>query len=259
MIDPAKLFVDIPAGLRMPLLGCYQEIGTNFTEHRWEPAELDGGKFCEVVYTIIHGFVSGSYPSAPSKPRNMLAACQALENAPPNPIRVGDHSVRILIPRALPYLYDIRNNRGVGHVGGDVNPNFMDATAVYGTASWILAELVRIFHGASTQEAQATVDALVERKISLVWKIEGIKRVLNPTMNAADQTLVMLYSEPSWVADKDLLKWTEYSNLTMFRKNILQVLHNERLIEYDMQQRQARISPLGSREVEVRILKTRDT
>jgi hypothetical protein len=261
MPDPTKLFVDVPGALRMPLLESYREIGTNFAEHRWEPSELDGGKFCEVVYAIISGFLSGSYPSAPSKPRNMLAACQALESAPSDPARLGDHSVRILIPRALPYLYDIRNTRGVGHIGGDVNPNFMDATVVYGTASWILAELIRIFHGTSIEEAQATVDALVERRISLVWKIEGIgiKRVLEPSMNAADQTLVLLYSEVLWVTDKDLLMWTEYSNLTMFRKSVLQALHNERLIEYDTQKRQARISPLGSREVEVRILKTRDT
>ena len=55
MLDPLKVFATIPTGLRSPLLESYQEIGTNFTEHRWEPSELNGGKFCEIVYTIIAG------------------------------------------------------------------------------------------------------------------------------------------------------------------------------------------------------------
>jgi len=60
----------------------------------------------------------------------------------------------VLIPRLLPVLYEIRNNRGVGHVGGDVDPNHMDAEAVQAMASWVMAELVRIFHGVKTEEAR---------------------------------------------------------------------------------------------------------
>ncbi len=257
MLDSSKVLAGIPAGLRDPLFQSYQEIVTNFAEHRWEPSELNGGKLCEVVFTIINGVIVGSFPSKPSKPSNMLLACQALEQAPMRPSRVGDRSLRILIPRMLTVLYEIRNNRGVGHAGGDVDPNFMDATAVYAMASWILAELVRIFHGISTKEAQETVDALVERKISLVWEVDQIKRVLDPDMNKDDQTLVLLYSKPAWVSEKELVSWVEYSTLTAFRKNILIVLHNNRLIEYDTQLRRARISPLGAKQVEEQILKTR--
>src|SRR5690349_4987958 len=258
MLDPSKVLAGIPAGLRDPLFQSYQEIGTNFAEHRWEPSELNGGKFCEVVYTIVNAIVVGSFPSRPSKPRDMVAACRALEGASPQASRVGDRSLRILIPRVLPALYEIRNNRGVGHVGGDVDPNFMDATAVYGMASWTLAELIRIFHGISTKEAQDTVDALVERKIGLVWEVEQIRRILNPKMGKAEQTLVLLYSKPSWVPEPDLLTWVEYSDGNMFRKNILQDLHKKRLIEFDIANRRARISPLGSNQVEKHILKTRN-
>jgi hypothetical protein len=259
MLDSSKVLVGIPAGLRDPLIKSYQEITTNFAEHRWEPSELNGGKFCEIVYTIIDGVLSGSLPSKPSKPKNMLLACQALEKIAAQPSRVGDHSLRILIPRMLPPLYDIRSNRGVGHAGGDVDPNFMDATAVYAMASWILAELIRIFHQLSTKEARETVDALVERRIGLVWEVEDIKRVLDPEMNKDDQTLVLLYSKPAWVGEQDLFSWVEYSTSNMFRKNILRVLHKKRLLEYNEKQHRARISPLGSKFVEQQVLKTRTT
>ncbi len=259
MLDSSKVLTGIPVGLRDPLFQSYQEIVTNFAEHRWEPSELNGGKFCEVVYTIINGVICGSFPPRPSKPPDMVLACRALEKTPAQSSRVGDRSLRILIPRVLPALYEIRNNRGVGHVGGDVDPNFMDATAVYGMASWSLAELVRIFHGISTKEAQETVDALVERKIGLVWEVEKIKRVLDPHMKKDKQALVLLYSKPSWVAEEDLLSWVEHSNPSVFRSKILRPMHKSRLVEYDEKQHRVRISPLGSAKVEQQILKTKTT
>jgi hypothetical protein len=257
LIDPAKFLAPIPPGLRDPLLRSYQEIGSNFIEHRWEPSELNGGKFCEIVYTIVLGALSGSFAARPSKPKSMYADCQALEkNFPPNPARAGDRSLRILIPRMLPPLYEIRNNRGVGHAGGDVDPNFLDASAVYGMTSWILAELVRIFHNVSTEKAQVSVDALIERKHPLIWEIEDIRRVLDPKMTKADQALLLMHQKPAWVAEADLIKWVDYDK-SKLRTRVLLPLHKERLIEYDPSNERARISPLGAKQVEEEILKTR--
>jgi len=256
-ITPANVLSGLPASLREPLLKSYQEIAANYSEHRWEPSELNGGKFCEVVYTIVHGSLTGTFASKPSKPRNMVDGCRALEGITANPNRVGDRSLRLLIPRMLPVLYEIRNNRGVGHVGGDVDPNFLDATAVYGMSSWCLAELVRIFHSVSTEVAQQTVDALIERKHPLIWQVGDIRRVLNPGMNKRDQALVLLHQSPAWVSDRNLASWVEYSSVSMFQRRILGALHKARLIEHDRAEAKARISPLGIKMVEEKILKSR--
>jgi hypothetical protein len=257
MIAPRALLSGIPTGLRDPLLKSYEEIVLNYLEHRWEPSELNGGKFCEVVYSIISGALGGAFLSAPSKPSNMQAACRALEQIMADPARPGDRSLRILIPRLLPALYEIRNNRGVGHVGGDVDPNYLDATAIQQLASWILAELIRIFHSISTNEAQETVDALVERKHPLVWEFEETRRVLDPKMLKSDQTLLLLHAKAGWVDELLIAQWVEYKNSTNFRAKILRPLHKKRLIEFEETKKRVRISPLGVTEVEGRILKTR--
>ncbi len=257
MPDPNKILINIPRGLREPLLESYQEISRNYTEHRWEPSELNGGKFSEAVYSIIDGSINGSFAIKPSKPKNMVKACRDLENLPANPNRVGDRSLRILIPRLLISLYEIRSNRNVGHLGGDVDPNFMDATAVFSIANWVLAELIRIFHSISTTEARVIVNGIVERKHPLIWDVGSVRRVLDPKMSKKDQALFLLYSKPGWVTEKDLFQWVEYSNSSIFRKYILIPLHNIRLVEYDQSQGQVRISPLGSEYIEDRILKTR--
>src|SRR5262249_41243927 len=115
-MDPKTAFAGIHDGLRTPLLAAFNEIMRNFRERRWEPSELNGGKLCEVVYSILRGHVDGKMPATPSKPKNMNDACRAIESDPK--ATAFPRAVRIQIPRMLVSLYEIRNNRGVGHVGG---------------------------------------------------------------------------------------------------------------------------------------------
>ena len=254
MITASQALTAVPDGLRQPLLVSFGEISRNFAEHRWEPAELNGGKFSEVVYGILVGALDGRYPAGPAKPPNMLEACRALEGRVASATRIGDRSLRILIPRILPVLYEIRNNRGVGHAGGDVNPNYQDAVAVYQMASWVMAELVRIFHKVSIDDAQQIVNVLVERKHPIVWQEGSTRRVLDPALPKADQVILLLYSVNAWIEEKQLKEWVEYTNLTQFRKRILVPLHELRLVEYDNSLRRVYLTPLGSDRVEQQLL-----
>jgi len=254
MLSSSALLSALPATLRDELIACYQEIVRNYVEHRWEPAELNGGKLCEVVYTILDGAISGTFAAHATKPPRLVDACRALEAKPADPQRVGDRSLRILIPRLLPFLYELRNNRGVGHVGGDADPNHEDAEAVLSMSSWVLAELVRIFHGVSLSEAQSAVDGLVQRRHPLVWTVAGTKRVLDPKMKKSDQVLVLLYSETNWSPVAALCEWVEYSSASMFRSRVLDPLHSARLIEHDAKASRVRITPRGVRHVEDQLL-----
>src|SRR3954454_14846794 len=98
----------VPVGLRTPLLAEYQSIIQNYSEHRWSPSELSGGKFCEIVFTILDGYAKGTYATSPKKPRAFDQACKLLENNNQVP-----RSFQILIPRLLPALFEVRDNRGV--------------------------------------------------------------------------------------------------------------------------------------------------
>lgn len=253
-IASTDLFKNIPQTFRVELIRTYDEISRNYLESRWEPSELNGGKFCEAVYSILLSELSGNYASAPAKPTNMLDACRKLEGYAPSLSRVGDHSLRILIPRLLPAIYDFRNNRGVGHIGGDVNPNEMDASAVYHLCSWILSEFVRIFHGLTTQAAQEVVSALVQRKLPLIWQIESTKRVLDTSLSAKDQVLLLMYQSVGWTSVDELNEWIEYSNKSVFKKSVLSPMHNHRLIEFHVTENRAKISPKGVEYVEKNLL-----
>lgn len=245
-----ELLHSIPAVLRESLLSAYTEILRNFRERRWEPAELNGGKLCECAYTILRGYVDGSYPARVSKPRNMVDACRRLEQDGASFPR----SISIQIPRMLVALYEIRNNRGVGHAGGDVDPNQMDATCVLEMSKWVLSELVRIFHNVTTEAATGAVAGLMERNIPLIWKVGDQMRVLEPRMSMKDKALALLYHNTHQVKEADLFSWVEHSNAAIFRRDVLKRAHKEKLIEYDEKARTVQISPKGSDYVEESVL-----
>lgn len=236
----------IPAGLRGPLLEEYRKIAQNFLEQRWLPSELRGGRFSEIVYTILDGHARGSYASAPSKPRNFPEACRKLEG---NKLPHVPRSFQTLIPRMLPALYDVRNNRNVGHVGGDVDPNHMDSMAVLSMANWIMAELVRVFHGLTPSQAQQAVDMLVEVRVPVIWDDGGgVKRVLRPELKLQEQLLLLIAVAVPDVGSEQLLEWIEYADARYFMRT-LRGMHSKRLVEFTRENGRVRILPPGAKAV----------
>lgn len=249
-MDISKAFDQLPASLRDELLQAFKNITTNFREGKWEPSELNGGKLCEVIYSILEGYISGTLPAKSHKPSNMFAACQALSQAPSSFSR----SIRIQIPRMLITLYEVRNNRGVGHVGGDVNPNHMDASVVIYCSKWLMAELIRIFHNVDTVTATASVENLIEKELPKIWQVKDVKRVLNNKLTMKEKTLLLLYSETGPVKEAILLAWTEHTNAGVFRRDILMVGHKAKLWEYDRKTKDVILSPLGIDYVEKHLI-----
>lgn len=237
-LDPRDAFSALPPTLVADLLDAFRQVIKNYSEHRWEPSELNGGKLCEAGYTILTGYFTGTYALRAHKPKNMVSACRDLEQ------QQGPRSARIQIPRVIIALYEIRNNRGVGHAGGDVNPNEMDATAVVYMSKWIVAELVRLLHGLKTDQAAKLVGALVEREIALVWRNGEKRRVLATGLSLRKCTLLLL-SDALEVRESDLVSWLEQKRPADYRNKVLKPMHKERFIEYDQTKGTVTLLPPG--------------
>ncbi|MGW6200755.1 hypothetical protein ACWF0M_31730 [Kribbella sp. NPDC055110] len=240
----------LPAGLRGELLAEFDLITRNYREGRWGPAELYGGRLAEVVYTILDGYMSGgAYATTATKPRNFEGSCKALENRTAYP-----ESARLTIPRVLVGLYDVRNRRNVGHVGGDVSANHMDAELVLATAKWIVAELIRMFHSTDVKTAAEVVDALVDRTLPVIWEVDGVKRVLDTSLPLSEQTLLLLYSETGALSERSLAKYLEQDKLPNYRR-VLDRLHKARRVEWNRSTGMVTLGPPGRKHVEERLLK----
>ncbi len=243
-----EALAQIPISFRARLIGTYDSLKAAFVNRDFDTCGLRGGKFAETLLRYLQESLTGAHIPFGTKIQNFSDECINLERLPKS---AGVESLRILMPRALVFIYTIRNKRDIGHVGGDVEANEIDAATIVRTADWCLSELVRITHSLSLEEAQAILDAIAERQFPAVWSVAGRKRVLDATLTQSEQTLVLLYSDADTaVPVEDLAAWVEVGRVDNYRGRVLASLHSQRLIELDSDTDCVILSPKGSVEAE---------
>jgi hypothetical protein len=214
---------------------------------------LSLGKLCEVILRFLQHEITGTHTPFGEHIKNFAQVVDTLGKTDKTK---GSDSVRILIPRALNFLYTVRNKRAIGHVGGDIEANEIDMSTSVRIADWIMCELIRVYHKLSIEEAQDIIDTISTRNLPIIWEVNGKKRILRTDLNHKEKVLLLLYSDSqNTILIEDLFEWVEYSNLSMFKTSVLKSLHDDRLIEYDREMDTIQISPLGNNMVEKRILK----
>lgn len=236
----------IPSGLRDPLIAEFEQALDEYRAADWEKVGLKAGKFCEIAYCICAGHATGTYASSPSKPANFPQACQQLEQHNGSKGR----SLCMQVPKVLAALYELRNNRAIGHVSGDVSPNHMDAELFLRGMKWIMGEFVRNYSQLPLNDSHAVVEAVTARTFHMVWSSGDVRRVLEPAKTAGQKVLILLYAEGKTVSVSQLQGWVEYKNGTDFKRKVLKDLHKKALIHYDEKASVAQILPTGQALVE---------
>lgn len=243
------VFSTIPTSLRGRLVGSHRDLKRAFLKGEYDACGLRAGRMCEVVIRIIEEMLTGNHTPFGTK-MNVSDVCRAFEKQPKTS---GHETLRVIIPRAVEFLYTLRNKRDIGHIGGDVDANAIDAITAVRLADWILCELLRITHGVSLEEAQALVDTLATRETPLVWVVSGKRRVLDPALSFREKTLVLLYSAETAVLVEDLFVWVEHSNFSVYKRDVLRKLHRERLLEFNEVDGLVELSPTGARVAEAKL------
>ena len=242
----------IPAPIRKHIIKSFLELKQNLSESRHDAAGMSAGKLCEAGIRLLQERAFGQSTPFGKKIPNFSDECRKVVSSTGSTIT---DSEKLVIPRALVLLYTMRNTRGIGHIGGDVDPNAIDSALMGRVADWILCELIRVHHQLSLEEAQDIIDALAVRQLPDVWEVAGKRRVLRDGLKAREQVLLLLYSaSETTVLTEDLISWVEYSNPRVFKSAVLATLHSERLVEWDTDADSVTLSPKGSAFVEQSLL-----
>jgi hypothetical protein len=242
----------IPATLRKRLVKTYGDLKKRALEGEFDAIGVRAGKLAEVLLRALQHLLTGSHTPLTSNLNNFKHQCELLEQTP---AIAGPEGLRILMPRALAFLYTLRNKRDFGHAGGEVDANEIDAATAIRIADWCICELVRVSQNIPLEDAQLLCDAIAERQLPAVWNVLGRKRILDTSLNYREQTLILLYSElETGVPTEDLCEWTDHPNKANYRRDVLAKLHKARLIEWDRDTEMAVLSPTGVAEVEELIL-----
>jgi hypothetical protein len=245
----------VPTNFRTRIAKAYLELKARHAESKHDAAGISAGKLCETVIRLIQHELKGTYTPFGQQINNVPLECETFAQTPKT---AGNDTLRLVLPKAISLVYTLRNKRGIGHVGGDVDANAIDGVTIARVSDWIICELIRIYHTMSIEEAEGLVSSLTERDIPDVWEVAGKKRVLRNDLSFPEQTLLLLYSctDPA-VLVEDLFEWTRYSNIGMYKSNVLKSLDKRNLIHYDVGTGTVTISPLGVKEVEGKIMKSK--
>ena len=200
-----QALANVPAQFRKRLITTYEQLKRNQSEGRDVSIGQDAGKFCEVVVRLIQHATTASFTPFGTRITNFADECRKLVASP---AASAPEALRVVVPRALVFMYTMRSKRGIGHVGGDVEANRIDAATFARVADWVVCELIRIYHSLSLEEAQEIVDGLAIRHLPDIWEVDGKRRVLRPGLSASQEALLILYADPTgFVLVEDLCEW----------------------------------------------------
>lgn len=246
----------ISSKYRTRIIDAYLEIKKRQVEanhsNNIDSVGISTGKFCESVIRFLQHELTGTSVAFGKHIPNFPDACRALITTPANS---GPETLRIIVPRALVFMYTMRGKRGIGHVGGDIESNLIDMATIVRVSDWVMCELLRVYHNLPLEKAQALLDSLATKDLPMVWGVDGRHRVLTPNMNNKKKVLLLLYSsEYSSALSEELFDWIEHPNMSNFRRDVLRPMHTSKLIEYNESDEIVYLSPIGIAEVETKIL-----
>jgi hypothetical protein len=172
----------------------------DYQKSEWDDANAKAGKFVEAVLKALV-CEAGEVPAT----GRAFKAGTVLDTIDKK-IVLPD-SLRLTIPRACRFVYEIASNRGARHDADEVKANEMDAKAVLALCSWILAEMISYSQkGMDLDEARRVVDGLMKRRYPFMEDIDG-RLYVDVAKSAREAALLILYGiYPKRMAEDALVK-----------------------------------------------------
>lgn len=214
----------IPEPLVAELIASYVETKRRFHLGDHRPQEVEGGRFSEAVFRVLqHACGLAVTPIGRSLPGvdQLLPRFESVVSQP--------DAIRIHIPRTLRLIYDIRNRRDAAHLNDNIDPNLQDATLVVNNMDWVMAELVRLFHGVSADAAQRIIEELVTKEVPAIQEIDG-QPVILADLKPRDQAMLLLYRAGAKGASLDQLAQSLRVERTDHLKSRLLALDKQKLV-----------------------------
>jgi hypothetical protein len=218
-----NLSSELDRTLVVALIDEYRAVKRNHFLGDPERTMIRAGKFCETVFQILEYIVTGHVNDNAS----INDIMKELEQKPKDQFQ---DSIRILIPWAAKTVYSIRSKRGAAHRRSDISPSDMDSSFIASTCDWIISEFIRLYYTADQEEIVNMINAVNEREIAIVERIDGDLVILKSGLPIYMEILVILYKTyPNRLKYEDLKRWVKRCKPSAF-SNALRKCTDERLV-----------------------------
>jgi len=181
----------------------FQNAVDGYQKGEWETSIVKAGKFVEAALKALSDHVK--QPASRGRGFKADPIFRALEQTPQGSY---DDSIRLTIPRACRFAYDIASNRGGRHDPDEIDPNEMDATALVAACSGVLAEMLRYSQKGALgpDRVRELVAGLVARRYPIIENVEGRLYFHASKKSARDVALVGLwYAHPKRLTREEII------------------------------------------------------
>jgi hypothetical protein len=174
--------------LTTQLLDEFVSAERRYIQRDWEPAELDGGQFCEVLARILYHQDSGNL----NLNKDFDDCLKYVENDQAKHF-VTDHRSMLHVARVLRTVYKFRSQRGAVHISPTYTPNHMDSKMVIECVRWAMNETLRLFWRGDREAVAKAIRELLQFDVPCVGVFEQVVIVQRTDLSAEEEVLVLLH------------------------------------------------------------------
>jgi hypothetical protein len=174
--------------LATQLIDEFVSMERRFIQRDWEPAELDGGQYSEVLARILYHMDSGNL----NRTKDFSDCLSYIENDT-NPHAVLPRHDALHVGRLLRTVYKFRSQRGAVHISPTYTPNHMDSKLLIESVRWSMNETLRIFWQGDREAVAKAIRELLQFDVPCIGKFEDVLLVQRTDLTAEEEILVLLH------------------------------------------------------------------
>jgi hypothetical protein len=251
LVDKATLIKELSPpldkALTESLVDEFVSLERRYIQRDWEPAQLDGGQFCEVLARIIYHQDSGNL-----SPAKEFDACALYieEEKGQNKHLMQPRRDALHIIKVLRTAYKFRSQRGGVHISPTYKPNHMDSRAIMENVRWAFAETLRLFwKGSDREQVAKAIRELLQFDVPCIGKFEDVIMVQRTDLSAEEEVLVLLhYAGEQGFSRTELGKYAmvSESSVTNSLRKLIDPEHRQITL---LPNKKYRLTDLGSKRI----------
>lgn len=192
LIEKAKLLSELSPPLdhlfATQLLDEFISLERRFIQRDWEPAELDGGQFCEIAARIYYHQDSGTLNRSKS-----FDECLKYVESENVPHAMSPRHDALHVSKVLRTAYKFRSQRGAVHISPNYAPNHMDSKIIIECVRWALNETLRIFWRGDREAVAKAIRELLQFDVPCIGVFDSVMVVQRTDLTPEEEILILLH------------------------------------------------------------------
>jgi hypothetical protein len=170
------------------LLDEFISMERRYIQRDWEPAELDGGQFAEVLARILYHIDSENLSRGKD-----FGECLDYVEKEQNPHKINPRRDALHLAKVLRTIYKFRSQRGAVHISPTYKANAMDSKFLIESVRWCMMDTLRVFWQGDQEKVAKAIRELLQFDVPCIGTFEGALLVQRTDLTADEELLVLLH------------------------------------------------------------------